>query len=102
MSVKRITIRVSSTLHRQVLEVAAKRTLSLNQFVVDALEAYLRQQDSPKSLWPLQELSTLLAPAAEAQGLTEEYLLTHLKEVRRRIWEERYRQTVQQVHAKTP
>ena len=42
MSVKRITIRVSPTLHRQVLEAAAKRTLSLNQFVVEALEAYLR------------------------------------------------------------
>lgn len=102
MSVKRITIRVSPTLHRQVLQAAAERTLSLNQFVVEALEAYLRQQASRKSPWPLQELSALLAPAAEAQGLTEEDLLTHLKEIRRRIWEERYRHTVQQVQAKTP
>ena len=44
----------------------------------------------------------MLAPAAEVQGLTEEHLLTHLKEARRRVWEERYRQTVQQVQPKTP
>jgi hypothetical protein len=102
MSVKRITIRVSPTLHRQVTQAAAERALSLNQFIVEALEAYLRQSASLKSPWPLPELSALLAPAAEAQGLTEEDLLTHLRETRRRIWEERYRQSVQQIPAKSP
>ena len=102
MSVKRITIRVSPSLNRQVSQTAAEHYLSLNEFIVKALEAYLRQSASPKSPWPLPELSALLAPAAEAQGLTEEDLLTHLRETRRRIWEERYRQTVQQIHAKSP
>jgi hypothetical protein len=40
--------------------------------------------------YPLKELSDLLAPAAQAKGLTEEELMRHVKEARRRIWQERY------------
>jgi HicB-like protein involved in pilus formation len=101
MSVKRVTIRVSPNLHRQVAQTAAEHALSLNEFIVKALEAYLQQLDAPKSPWPLPDLSALLTPAAETQGITEDDVLTHLRETRRRIWEERYRQTVQQLHAKS-
>jgi len=40
-------------------------------------------------------LSDLLAPAAQAKGLTEEDLMQHVREARRRIWEERYRRMVE-------
>ncbi len=41
---------------------------------------------------PLPELSALLAPAADADDLTEHELLRHAREVRQRIWQERYEQ----------
>jgi len=42
----------------------------------------------------LRELSDLLAPAAQTKGLTEEEMMRHVKEARRRIWQERYREMV--------
>jgi hypothetical protein len=44
---------------------------------------------------PLRELGALLAPAAEAAELTEEELLHYARQVRRRIWQERYEKAVQ-------
>ena len=43
---------------------------------------------------PLREVSVLLAPAAEATELGEEDLLCFVREVRRRIWQERYEEAV--------
>jgi hypothetical protein len=51
-------------------------------------------QPEQKAL-PLQAMSDLLAPAAEADGLDEEELLQHARLVRRRIWRERYERAVQ-------
>jgi hypothetical protein len=45
--------------------------------------------------FPLKELSALLAPAAQTKGLTEEEMIRHVKEARRRIWQERYREMVE-------
>ncbi|MDY7075878.1 MAG: hypothetical protein SXV54_03035 [Chloroflexota bacterium] len=48
---------------------------------------------------PLRELGALLSPAAEAAELAEEELLHHARQVRRRIWQERYEKTVQALTA---
>ena len=90
MAIKRITVRVPRELHEQVSDVAARHRVSLNRFVVEALEAHVRDRDNETGQWPLRELSSLLAPAAEAGELTEEELVRHVREVRRRIWKERY------------
>jgi len=45
--------------------------------------------------FPLRELSELLAPAARAQGLSEEELLEEIKAVRRELYEERYASSVE-------
>jgi hypothetical protein len=45
--------------------------------------------------FPLKELSNLLTLAAQAKGLTKEDLMQYVREARRRIWEERYRQMVE-------
>lgn len=97
MAVKRITVRVSPELHERVVQAAAERQISLNQFVAEALEAFARQQDSKAGLWKLRELSALLAPAAEARNLTEKELLRHVREVRRSIWKERYQEAMSAV-----
>jgi predicted transcriptional regulator len=89
MSVKRITVRVSPELHEQVCEAAARRQLSLNRFVVEALEAHVLRREAAEQ-WPLRQLGAMLAPAAEAAELSEEELLRQVRETRRRIWEERY------------
>lgn len=52
------------------------------------METYLVQE---KGRFPLKELSDMLAPAAQAKGLTEEELMRHVREVRRRICQERER-----------
>jgi len=39
---------------------------------------------------PLRELSELLAPAAQAQGLTEEELMEEVRAIRRELYKERY------------
>ena len=97
MAVKRITVRVSPALHKRVAQAAAKRRVSLNQFVAEALEASTRHQESAAGPQRLRELSALLAPAAGARGLTEEELLRHVREVRRSIWKERYQEATRPV-----
>ena len=65
--------------------------MSLNTLTVEALEAYADEaQEERGGRLPLQELSTLLTPAAEAADLSEDELLRHACDIRRRIWEERY------------
>ncbi len=95
MDVRRITIRVPPALHRQLHQVAADQSVSLNALAVRALEAYVEDLAASQELLPLRELGALLAPAAEAAELTEEELLHHARQVRRRIWQERYEKTVQ-------
>ena len=51
--------------------------------------------------FPLKELSDLLTPAAQAKGLTEEDLMQNMREVRRCIWEERYRQMVEALQGRS-
>jgi hypothetical protein len=91
---RRITIRVSPDLHSELNRLASKRSVSLNRLTVEALEKYAQAQAEPPDRLPLHELSLLLAPAAEAADLSEEDVLRHAREVRRRIWQERYEQTV--------
>lgn len=90
--IRRITIRVPSQLHQALTQSATEREVSLNHLAVEALERYLLQE---RRRFPLKELSDLLAPAAHAKGLTEEELMRHVKEARRRIWKERYRGMVE-------
>jgi hypothetical protein len=51
--------------------------------------------------FPLKELSDLLTPAAQAKGLTEEDLMQNMREVRRCIWEKRYRQMVEALQGRS-
>ena len=94
MQVKRITIRVPPELHRRLRELAADRSVSLNTLAVEALQAYAETHAAGRGRFPLKELSALLAPAAEAAELTEDELLHYVRQVRRRIWEERYEKVV--------
>ncbi|MBC8446171.1 MAG: toxin-antitoxin system HicB family antitoxin [Chloroflexi bacterium] len=91
-NIRRITLRVPSRLHQDLTKTAAEREVSVNRLAVEALERYLIQENDR---FPLQELSDLLAPAAQAKGLTEEEVMRHVKEARRRIWQERYREMVE-------
>jgi len=91
-NIRRITLRVPSRLHQALTQTAAERDVSLNRLAIEALELYLVQE---KGRFPLKELSDLLAPAAQAKGLTEEEVMRHVKEARRRIWQERYREMVE-------
>lgn len=93
--IKRITIRVPTTLHKALAHAAIDRDTSLNRLAVEALEQYLATIKGEEGRFPLRELSDLLAPAAQAKGLTEEDLMQHVREARRRIWEERYRRMVE-------
>ena len=95
VDVKRITIRVPPALHRQLHQTAADQSVSLNTLAVRALETYVEETSADRECLPLRELSALLAPAASAAELTEEELLHHARQVRRRIWQERYEKTVQ-------
>ena len=94
MLVRRITVRVSPELHGKLSLWAARRSISLNTLTVEALEKYAQAQAEPQERLPLQELSAFLAPAAEAADLSEEELLQHARAGRRRIWQDRYEQTV--------
>lgn len=78
-NIRRITLRVSSELHQELTEAAAERDISLNHLAVEALTRYLVQEEER---FPLKELSDLLAPAAQAKGLSEEEMMRHVKEVR--------------------
>ncbi|MCK4314580.1 MAG: toxin-antitoxin system HicB family antitoxin [Anaerolineae bacterium] len=95
VDVKRITIRVPPALHRQLHQTAADQSVSLNTLAVRALETYVEETSADRERLPLRELSALLAPAAEAAELTEAELLHYARQVRRRIWQERYEKTVQ-------
>jgi predicted transcriptional regulator len=92
--VKRITLRVAPELHSRLSRLAVDRDISLNTLAINALETYSRAEKEMPQRLPLQELSELLAPAAEAAGLTEDELLRHARAVRKRIWVERYEQAV--------
>ena len=99
-NIRRITLRVPPQLHQALAQVAAERDVSLNHLAVEALELYLVQEkelalSEAKGRFPLKKLGDLLAPAAQARGLTEEEMMHHVKEVRRRIWQERYRDMVE-------
>jgi len=96
---KRITIRVPPALHRQLHQAAAAQSVSLNTLAVRALETYVEETSADRERLPLRELGALLAPAAEAAELSEEDLLRHARQVRRRIWQERYEKTVQALGA---
>ena len=95
MEAKRMTIRVPPALHRQLHQAAAERSVSLNTLAVKALEVYIEAHAADREHLPLRELSALLAPAAEAAELTEEELLHYARQVRHRIWQERYEKAVQ-------
>ena len=97
-SARRMTIRVPRQLHRALSRVAEKSDVSLNQLAVAAFEEYLNSQ-AAQGKFPLEELSALLAPAAQARHLRESELLDHVKEARRHIWEERYRPAVERAQA---
>jgi len=99
MQVKRITIRVPPELHQQLSQLAASRSVSLNALAVEALETYSEALAEDRERFPLRQLGALLAPAAEAAKLTEEELLHYARQVRRRIWQERYEKTVQSLSA---
>jgi len=99
-NLRRITLRVRPQLHQALTQAAAERDVSLNHLAVEALELYLVQEkelalSEAKRRFPLKELSDLLAPAAQARGLTEEEIMHHVKETRRRIWQERYREMLE-------
>ncbi len=95
MQVKRITIRVHPELHRRLRELAAERSVSLNTLAVEALESYSAALAVGEQRLPLKQLGALLAPAAEADALAEEKLLHYARQVRSRIWQERYAKAVQ-------
>jgi predicted transcriptional regulator len=95
MEIKRITIRVSPELHGQLSQLAADRSVSLNRLAEEALASYVEGSAADQERFPLRQLSAVLAPAAEASKLSEEELLRYSREVRRRIWQERYESRVQ-------
>ena len=95
MEAKRITIRVSPKLHKRLAHAATGESVSLNSLAVKALEEYIAIHSRKDERLVLRELGELLAPAAEAEELTEEELLRHARQVRQRIWRERYEKTVQ-------
>jgi hydroxymethylglutaryl-CoA reductase len=95
MAVKRITIRVPQKLHQQLTQISAEQDKSLNTLAVEALESYTVQAGH----LPLQKLSDILAPAAEAAGISEEELLEHARSVRQHIWKERYEKSVHAVES---
>jgi len=95
VDVKRITIRIPPALHRRLHDTAVDQSVSLNTLAVKALEAYVESPTADPDRLPLRELGALLTPVAEAAELTEEELLDHARQVRRRIWKERYEKAVQ-------
>jgi len=96
---RRITLRVSASLHRALSGAASQQRVSLNSLAVEALNKFLiREQER----FPLQQVSDLLAPAAAAKGLSEEDVLRHIKEARRRIWKERYAEMINSSKSPTP
>ena len=97
MEVRRITVRLPPELHKRLSALARERSVSLNTLVIQALEDYAESEAAGQGRLPLERLSALLAPVAEAGHLSEEELLDQAREVRRRIWRERYEQAVHSV-----
>jgi predicted transcriptional regulator len=97
VDIRRITIRISPALYRQLHKAADQEEVSLNVLAVKALETYVDKPVTERQHLPVMELSALLAPAAQAAEITEEDLLRHARQVRRRIWQERYERAVQAV-----
>ena len=97
MLAKRMTIRLSSKLHSQLVHVAKHEDRSLNTIALEALEAYAEKQEAQEGRLPLGELSALLAPAAISEGIEEVELLEYARDVRERIWKERYAKNVEAV-----
>lgn len=95
MAVKRITIRVTPELHRQLVSISGEQDKSLNTLAVEALESYTKQSGR----LPLQQLSDMLSPAAEAGDISEAELLEHARTVRQRIWQERYEAAVHAIES---
>jgi hypothetical protein len=95
MAVKRITIRVPQSLHQQLTQISSEQDKSLNTLAVEALESYTAQAGR----FPLQQLSDILAPAAEAAEVSEEELLELARAVRQRIWKERYEKSVHAIES---
>lgn len=95
MDVKRITIRVSPELHKQLVRLSTEQDKSLNTVAVEALETYAENAGR----LPLQKISDLLSPAAESNNISEEELLEHARSVRKRIWQERYQKAVEAVES---
>ena len=94
MEVRRITVRVPPELHKRLSSLARERSVSLNTLASEALEDYVESEVAGQGRLPLKQLSALLAPVAEAASLSEEELLDQAREVRHRIWRERYEQAV--------
>jgi len=88
---RRITLRVPDQLHQALTHAAVERQVSLNHLAVEALEQFIVQEGER---YPLKGLSEILSPAARSKGLTQEALMRHVKEARRRIWRERYQEMV--------
>lgn len=95
MAVKRITLRVSPELHEHLIQLSTQQDKSLNTLAVEALESYAEKAGRI----PLQKMSDLLAPAAEADNISEEELLDHARSVRKQIWQERYEKAVEAVES---
>ena len=95
VDIKRITIRIPQALHRRLHDTAVDQSVSLNTLAVRALEAYIKSPTADQGRLPLRELGALLTPVAEAAELTQDELLDHARQVRRRIWKERYEKAVQ-------
>ncbi len=95
MDIRRITIRVSPELHEQAFQAATQEHVSLNQLVTRVLESYVLRKRGETERFPLRELGVLLAPTAQASELSEEELMAHVRDVRKRIWKERYEAAVQ-------
>ncbi len=89
--IRRITLRVPDQLHEALAQAADEREVSLNQLAVEALAHFLVHE---RGRYPLKELSVLLAPAARSKKLDEQALSRRVKEARRRIWRERYKDLV--------
>lgn len=95
VEVRRITIRIPPALYRRLHKAADEQEVSLNTLAVRALEAYVEKPAVEPHRLPLRELGALLAPAAEAAEITEEDLFRHARQVRRRLWQERYERAVE-------
>ncbi len=95
---KRMTIRLSPKLHSRLVYVANHEAKSLNTIAIEALEAYAEKQAAAEDRLPLDELSVFLAPAALSDGIEEGELLEYARDVRQRIWQERYARNVEAVN----